>query len=146
MENWKEIKTQQDIDDLLDLYDGFHDGCLAKAAFQSGAHVDDQLRMGFGDAEDYTLLVTFERQWRPKTLELKFIGLRRCHLVGYEFNYFALLFEAYLTFVEGLLPGEPKRLIVWSDAPFEPSLPLERFEEPGESYIIANGLQWKITE
>ena len=146
MDEWKEIKTQQDIDELLDVYGDFHDGCLVKAAFQSGAGVDDKLSMGFGVDGDYTLLATFERQWRPKTLEMKFIGLRRCHLVGYEENYLPLLFEAYLSFSENLLPGAPKRVIVWSDVPFDPVAPFNRFEEPGESYIIANNLQWRVIE
>ena len=109
MDDWKEIKSQQDIDELIDEYGGFHDGCLVSANFHSGAGVDDDLRMGFGDVDDYTLHVTFERQERPKTLELNFIGLRRCHLVGYETNYFSLLFDAFITFVDDLLPGEPKR-------------------------------------
>lgn len=146
MDDWKEIKTQQDIDDLMDVYGGFHDSCLVKATFQSGAGVDDDLSMGFGEEQDYTLYATFERQWRPKTLEMKFVGLRRCHLVGFQDQYFPLLFDAYLTFVEELLPGEPKRVIVWSDAPFDPSDPFNRFEEPGSSYIIANDLQWRVVE
>ena len=66
MDDWKEIKSQQDIDELIDEYGGFHDGCLVSANFHSGAGVDDDLRMGFGDVDDYTLHVTFERQERPK--------------------------------------------------------------------------------
>ena len=146
MNEWKEIKTQEDIEELLEAYDYFHDGCLTRAVFQSGTSVDEDLSMCFGDAEEYTLHVTFERQWRPKTLEMQFIGLRQFHLIGAETNHIPLLLDAYLTFSEGLLPGEPKRLIVWSDVPFDPKKLCNGIEEPGDTYIIANRLQWKIAE
>ena len=146
MNEWKEIKTQEDIEELLDAYGGFHDACLTRAAFQSGTSVDEDLSMCFGNAEEYTLHVTFERQWRPKTLEMNFIGLRQFHLVGAEDNYWPDLFEAYLTFADGLLPGEPQRLIVWSDVPFDLKDLHTGIEEPGDTYIIANRLQWKIAE
>ena len=54
------------------------------------------------------------------------------------------MLDAYLTFFENLMPGEPKRVIVWSDATFVPDDPFDKFEEPGCSYIIANDLQWRI--
>ncbi len=146
MNEWKEIKTQEDIEELLEAYGCFHDGCLTRASFQSGTSVDENLSMCFGDAEEYTLHVTFERQWRPKTLEMQFIGLRQFHLIGAEANYIPLLLDAYLTFAEGLLPGEPQRLIVWSDVPFDPKKLCNGIEEPGDTYIIANRLQWKIAE
>ena len=146
MKEWKEIKTQEDIEELYDAYGGFHDGCLIHAVFQSGTSVDEKLTMCFGNAEEYTLRVTFERQWRPKTLEMNFIGLRQFHLVGAEDNYPPDLFEAYITFAEGLLPGEPKRLIVWSDVPFDPKNLHNGIEEPGDTYIIANRLQWRLAE
>lgn len=146
MSEWKEIKTQEDIDELLDAYGCFHDGCLVNASFQSGTSVNEKLSMCFGDAEEYTLHVTFERQWRPKTLEMNFIGLRQFHLIGAECNHIPLLLDAYITFAEGLLPGEPKRLIVWSDFPFDLNDIHNGIEEPGDTYIISNRLLWKIVE
>ena len=59
MNEWKEIKTQEDIEELLEAYDYFHDGCLTRAVFQSGTSVDEDLSMCFGDAEEYTLHCDF---------------------------------------------------------------------------------------
>ena len=146
MMDFKEIDSQNDIDELLEAYGGFHDACLVSTVFQSGAYVDDNLSMGFGEADDYVLTATFQRQWRPKTLEMRFIGLRRFHLTGAEDNYIPLLFEAFVSFQENLLPGEPKRLIVWSDEEFHANKIDNSLTEPAGSYIVANELEWRIIE
>ena len=146
MSEWKKIESQKDIDELLDFYGGFHDSCLVSAVFHSGAYVTDGLSMGFGAAEEYTLTTTFQRQWRPKTLEMRFVGLRRFHLTGAENNYIPLLLDAFITFHENLLPGEPKRVIVWSEYEFNAAEIDNSLTEPGESYIVANRLEWRIID
>ena len=41
MTDWKEIVSQDDIDQLLALYGDFHDSCIASLSYKSGAFVDD---------------------------------------------------------------------------------------------------------
>ncbi len=133
---WKRIDTQEDIDELLDTYGGFHDSCLVSTVFHSSTFVDDNLSMYFGDTEESSLTATFQRQWRPKTLEMRFIGLRGICLSGVIND---LLYESYLAFQDNLLPGEPKKLIVWSDRKFHANE-----MKSTDSYIIANYLEWRI--
>ena len=146
MTEWKKINSQQDIDELLNLYGGFHDSCLVSAVFHSGTYVDNDLAMHFDSAEKYILNATFQRQWRPKTLEMRFIGLRRFYLTGAQHNYGSDLFEAFISFHENILPGEPKRLIVWADDEFHADKIDNSLTEPAGSYIVANELEWKIIE
>lgn len=51
MNEWKEIKMQKDIGELLDAYGGFYDVCLTGATFQSGTIVIENLSTTFGNAE-----------------------------------------------------------------------------------------------
>ena len=76
---------------------GFHDSCIVSANFQSGAFVDSEMSMHFGDALSHKLHVVFHRQWQPKAIELCFIGLRQFHLVGWQDIYQSITyyFEKY---------------------------------------------------
>lgn len=147
MGDWHSVETQDDIDLLLDTYGGFHDSCIVSCNYQSGTHVNDKRAMSFGCAEDHNLSVIFQSQWGPKTLELQFIGLRQMHLTGWQYNYLDDIFGAYLSFHNDLLPGEPNRVIVWTDSG---SFDIEKFNnaihEPSETYIVANTLMWRIVE
>ena len=147
MENWHDIKTQADIDSLMSAYIGFHDSCIVSLNFQSGAFVDDERAMHFGKAEDRRLCVIFQSQWEPKTIELQFIGLRQMAVAGWQDNYFCYIFEAYLAFHDNLLPGNPARVIVWSDNDqFDISKVDNSIHEPSDTYIVANALRWRIVD
>ena len=103
--------------------------------------------MHIGKAEQYSLTVTFQRQWRPKTLEMRFIGLRKFHLTGVEPDYLPEIFEAHLAFIDNLLPGEPQKVIVWSDnCEFDAQNVAYTVTEPGGSYIIANRAVWRTID
>ena len=147
MQDWHPIKTQEDIKYLMFTYGDFHDSCIVSLNFQSGAYVDDDRSMYFGDAQACVLSVVFQRQWEPKTVELQFIGLRQLHLVGWQDNYLCEISEAYLSFHHGLLPGQPERVIVWSDNDsFDPAQIDGTIHEPADTYIIANELRWRMVD
>ncbi|MGL6216761.1 MAG: hypothetical protein ACRC36_01910 [Lacrimispora sphenoides] len=145
--NWKEIKYQKDIEELLDVYGGFHDSCIANFCYESGAGVTPDKSMHFGGASDHALRVTFQRQWDPITIELFFSGLRRLHLVGWQDNYFCDIMSAYLAFHDKLLPGKPNRVIVWADTDLfdtEKVVASNALVEPADTYIVSNDLKWRI--
>ena len=87
MDSWHNIETESDIEFLMSTYGGFHDSCIVSLSFQSGAFVDDERAMHFGDAESRKLSMIFQCQWDPKTIELQVCGLRQMHLVGWQDNY-----------------------------------------------------------
>lgn len=147
MGKWYRVETQKDIEQLMSTYGDFHDACIVSLNFQSGAFVDDESAMHFGSPEDHVLSVVFQCQWEPKTVELQFIGLRQLHLVGWQDNYLCDILDAYLIFHDNLLPGEPNRVIVWSDnSCFDPAKIGSTIQEPSDTYIVANALKWRIVK
>lgn len=115
MNSWYDIKTQEDIDSLMSVYGDFHDAYIVSLNFQSGVFVDDDMVMLFGGAEERILSVKFQRQWRPKTIEVQFVGLLQMHLVAWQDNYSCDILSANFAFYDNLLPGNPKRVIILSD-------------------------------
>ena len=85
-----------------------------------------------------------------KPIELRFTGVRKCNIVGWEDNYFCDIFGAYLSFHSDLL-GKTRddKLIVWVD--WEGFNPQNYTEEKTLStngkhstYVIAEKLLWRI--
>ena len=57
---WTEIKDQIDIDNLMNLYGGFHDSCLRDIYISTADFVDEKLGMHFDNQLTATLL--FQKQ------------------------------------------------------------------------------------
>ena len=146
--DWKEVRTDADIQELLKTCLGFHDACIVSAQYVSGTHVAEDGAMWFGPGGQ-RLLVLFHSQWEPYYLELYFEGVRRFRLIGLQDNYLNEIFEAFIKFFDGILPCEHfahPRVIVWSNSEFDPKSVGEGLEEPAESYIIASSLKWRIAD
>ena len=128
---WKQVQTDEDIQELLKAYSGFHDACIASAQYVSGTRVADDGTMWFKGGEDYRLLVLFHSQWEPHYLELYFEGVRRFRLIGQQDNYLNDIYEAFIKFYDEILPWEytaSPRVIVWSDGEFDPESVRDRIE------------------
>lgn len=144
MDEWKKISSQNDIDELLNFYVGFHDSCIVSASYRNGAFVDDKGSMHFGDSAQYEMLVMFHSQWKP-AIEMRFCGLRQLHLTGWQNNYACDIFDVYLSFCDDVLPGKPSRVIVWADTEsFNIKNINNTIHEPSDTYIVANDLSWRI--
>lgn len=147
MVDWHKVELQEDIDFLMETYGGFHDSCIVSLSFQSGAFVDNDMAMHFGGPNERILSVICQSQWEPKTIELQFSGLRQMHIVGWQDNYLCLILDAYLAFHNGLLPGSPDRVIVWSDTDcFDINKIDNSIAEPADTYIVAKELRWRILQ
>ena len=145
--DWNEINSQNDIDRLFDIYGGFHDSCIVSMQYQSGTFVDAEMNMHYGTSSAHELLVVFNRQGTPKTLEMRFIGLRRLSLTGWQRNYSSDIFGAHLSFYNKPLPGEPGKAIVWASCEdFSIQDAGNAMREPPDTYIIAHALKWRIIE
>ena len=151
MRDWKPVQNQQDIDELMETFVGFHDSCIHSVRYDSGCYVDEERAMyAHVPPEKFRLHMVFHSQWDIKMVELCFTGVRRFHIVGLEDNYMKEIYDAYLAFHEGLLPAEydaTPEVIVWADwADFDPAHILDPLAEPGTSYVMASTLQWRIVE
>ena len=145
MELWKSVNTEEDIEILMDEYYCFHDACIVSVSYKSGTNVDNEGTMHFNNANAHQMTVLFQSQMAKKSLELNFIGLRQAHLVGWQHNIANYISDAYLKFVDSLLPGKPERSIVWaSNDWFDPKKNNGSVHEPADSYIVANELKWRF--
>lgn len=148
-ENQKEIKTQQDIDDLMEIFYGFHDSCLFSAKYKSGNFVDEENAMCFGLEENYVLEAIFHSQWQEKALVMHFVGVRQCCIAGFQKYYMNEMQDCYLKIHQDLVTGDDTPLIVWADCDgFSPKSEIARnlLQEPLPSYIVANKAYWYLKE
>jgi len=142
---WNHINNQADIDNLLAEYYDFHDSCICSVDYISGANVNEKGSM-HGINKDCILLMRFDSQMpefdkqpEKKSLELKFIGLRRIDLIGYQDNYFCNISSCYLSFYNDY--------IIWSDDEyFDPEYYNDAtlFKPPMSTYVIADRLEWRF--
>lgn len=140
-DGWNIIKNNNDIGHLLNEYCGFHDSCICKVDYISGASVNEERTMTGCSAETSKLKVNFQSQMVLKTLQLQFIGLRRMNLIGYEKNYFSDITSCYLSMHEGY--------ILWANNDwFDPEAPCENklLNEPMDTFIVADKLQWRFID
>lgn len=149
MGEWTAIKTQADIEKLMQCYGGFHDSCLVGLEYRTGAFVDSGRVMCFGLPEHYMLHMCFHSQWEARPLELCFSGVRRFCAAGWQERYGCDIFECSLQIHTDLLPGRDDPLIVWADnGGFSPKALLDRriLDEPMTTYVIASSLKWRFTK
>lgn len=145
---WNEIKTEDDIKELMREYCGFHDSCIVSINYSSRAYVDENNAMGNGEPDEHIILMTLNSQMR-QPLELLFKGVRKCSIVGWEEDYFCDIYGAYIGFNKGLL-GKTRddNLIIWSDyEDFDPKNYREEelISKSGHNctYVIAQRLFWR---
>ena len=146
---WNEIKNEIDIENLMKEYSGFHDSCIVSINYCSGACVDDKGAMANGGLLEHSIEMILHSQCN-KPIKLRFIGVRKCNIVGWEDNYFCDIFGAYLNFHSDLLGGfRDDKLIVWAD--WDVFNPTKYTEETPIStsgnhstYVIAEKLFWRI--
>lgn len=147
MNDWKIIKTQEDIDELINAYVGFHDSCIVRADYSSGNGVIPDGFMSDSPSEAHELNMVFNSPWYETPLALRFSGVRRFLIGGYEENYFPNIFDCYLNIHQSPEKGTP--LIVWANTEdFEPekAITIEPLNEPCRTFVIADNLMWRFID
>ncbi len=146
---WNEIKNEIDIENLMNEYSGFHDSCIVSINYHSGSFVDDKGAMANGRLLEHSVEMILHSQCN-KPIELRFTGVRKCNIVGWEDNYFCDIFGAYLSFHSDLL-GKTRddKLIVWANwGGFNPTNYTEEKTISTNAqhctYVIAEKLLWRI--
>jgi len=142
---WNQINNQADIEFLLREYFRFHDSCIIAVDYISGAKVNDEGSM-CGVSSGCALIIRFDSQMpsfhhqpEKKTLGLKFIGLRRLNLIGYQDNCFPIMSSCFLAFYEDF--------IVWvEDDCFNPEncSGTGLLEAPMSTFAVADRLAWRF--
>ena len=147
MSEWRDIRTQTDIEILMSEYADFHDSCIVSVHYESGSSVDERGAMSNGGSEEKILLLTMHSQWAQKPIELRFVGVRQFGFAGWQANYFCDIYACSLEFRTDLQgKGMDTPLIVWSDQcgtlDHTPAL----LDEPMSSFVISAALSYRILE
>ena len=106
--NWNIIKDQDDVDSLMALFGGFHDGCLREAHLWTGHWVSNDLAMTCPDSLDNCIRILVQRQFKdPSAIELLFEEVTRFNLVPSPENYESIIFEDILLVQDGTIYYPP---------------------------------------
>ncbi len=106
---WNHIVSKADADKLLDIFGGFHDGCLREVHIWTQSWVAPDLRMQCASDLDTRIRFYVQRQFRnPSAIELLFEQVVGFHLQPSAQNYDSIIFGATLLF-----DGD---IICWADA------------------------------
>ena len=98
---WTEIKTQADIDDLLELFGHFHDSCIRDIYISTREFVDEKLAMSFSNTLSASLL--FQRQFRPNSvIELKFEEVEKFNFLPFKETENGVIYDTTLKTENGL--------------------------------------------
>jgi len=148
--DYKVIKTQNDIDELMETCNYFHDSCIVSTNYQSGYEVrkDGSIEQ-FGDP---TVSIIFHSQWHPRRFELCFENVRKFYINGLKENYMNIIDEADICFhdikVYDEIMGEmTKRAIIWTDYEgFDISDLEKKTIDYDYSFVLADLLKWRTIE
>ncbi len=152
---WIKVKSETDIQDLLNKCYGFHDYHLTNLKFESGIKrlPDLSIQSFVGDNPDCKLKMLFQTSDNTISIELLFSGVRLFHIVGCQDRYDNEIMEAYLSFAGNIFENNDTPFIVWSDnsdwineTNIKEAINNNLLEEPSTSFVIANSLKWKIID
>ena len=100
--DWKKINSENDINDLLKTFGGFHDGVLREMHLWNDYYVDEDLSMDSGDGM-LNAKVLFQRQGKePSTIEMLFWGVNKINIISTPPNHWYMIFDATLVYKDGL--------------------------------------------
>jgi hypothetical protein len=100
---WNTLRSQADLDGFLDVFGGFHDGCLREAHIWTDTYVMPDLRMQCPGDLDTRVRILFQRQFRePSAIELLFEQVVTFHLQPSPDNYDSIIYDATMLLADGL--------------------------------------------
>jgi hypothetical protein len=83
---WHDVKTNDDVLELMETFGHFHDSCIKELHYQSGTFVNRDLTMTMINQPVLTIL--FQRMWEnPSVVEMEFSEIIEFHLKPVEKQY-----------------------------------------------------------
>lgn len=100
---WKELRTQQEIDNFMKEIIEFHDSCIKEIKYSSGAYVETNLSMSPVNTKR-TLTVLIQRQFEDiSALELEFSELEYISMYPVKQDYTCEILNASFFVKDGLI-------------------------------------------
>jgi hypothetical protein len=97
---WNEITNQNDVNDFMNLFGGFHDSCIKEFKYISGAYIDEDLSMyPINDKRIFSIII--QRQYsNPSVIEMEYSGLLRLSVNPVDENYTCEILDATMILKE----------------------------------------------
>jgi hypothetical protein len=100
---WIEVSSQADLDELMDTFGSFHDGCLKEMRLWTETFVQPSLSMSVGLGWDHHARFLFQRQWAtPSAIEIQFDEIRGINVAPAPPNYDSSIFGATLLLLDSV--------------------------------------------
>lgn len=97
---WKEITTNQDITNFMELISGFHDSCIKELRYYSGAYVNKDLSM-YPVNENNSIRMIVQRQYDSLSMiELEFNHVKYLRLTPVDKDYTCEILDASIFIIE----------------------------------------------
>ena len=135
---WNVIQTQKDADNLINVFGGFHDGCIKEMKYISGEFVAENLSMMPNNIKR-ELSIIFQRQCeKPCAIEVIFSKLIRMNLSPRDEQYDGIIYGA------SILVNE--EFIFWVDDDLKVENISDIFEQDDFTWIKAKEMKWRIAD
>lgn len=130
--DWIEIKTEDDIKNLLNTFGWFHDGCLREIHLWNSYHVSEDLGMCCGDYS-INAKVLFQRQFEnPSAIEIYFREIQRMNVISTSSDYWYSILGVTLEYKDGIY--------YWAD---EEDWNIDNPNNDNTMWISAKGIKWR---
>lgn len=135
---WNVIQTQKDADNLINVFGGFHDGCIKEMKYISGEFVAENLSMmPFNTKRE--LCIIFQRQSdKPCAIEVIFSKLIRMNLSPRDEQYDGIIFGASIFVNEDC--------IIWVDDDIKADNLFDILKQDDLTWIKAKEMKWRIAD
>lgn len=135
---WNEVKSQNDADALMELFGGFHDGCIKEMKYISGEYVNEELSMNlFNSLRD--LYVIFQHQNRnPSTIEVVFSRLIRMNLAPQDEQFDGIILGACIAVNEDC--------VIWVDDDWVKAENIGEALNEENTWIKAGEMKWRVAD
>ena len=135
---WTQIENQQDIDNLMDAFDCFHDSCLKELKYISGMYVEKESKGMAAVNDKREVHVIIQRQWAPYVLEMIFEKIVCMGLKPQDDDYDGVIYDAHITKENGYW--------VWFDSTDFKDDYREMYNYSNVTFIKAKKIKWRFND
>jgi len=99
---WKELKDQNDLDELMNIFGRFHDSCIKESYMWTEHYVNEDLVMRLSVKRDVRVRILIQRQClNPSAIELMFEEVTKILITPSPEDYDSLIYEATFLHTNG---------------------------------------------
>lgn len=136
---WHRLKSQEDIDSLMEVFNGFKDSVLTEMNYTSGAFIHPALLMYPVNAKRRLRMIFQHQDKELPAIELVFDEIRRLNLAPTGTNRFAQINEVFFKYVDGR--------IFWAETSvFDVTKVNKDLSYTEFTWVAAKRAQWRVVD